>query len=369
MSIIIFLIILAIIVFVHELGHFLVAKRSGMRVDRFAIGFPPKLWSFKKGETEYAINLIPFGGFVSIFGENPDEQSEIPNPDLSRSFGHKSKWSQVAVLLAGIFANILFAWLLLTISYVGGLPTPVAVSPQPLTDIHLVITSVAAHSPAEKAGLKAGDTVLGVSTSGAHPVILSPIETKTFQDFIAAHGSDNLAITYERAGQAGTLAMMPANGIVPDRAAIGVSLDMIGLLKLSPGAALLESSRETLSMLKGTVVGLSALLVNAVRGQAKLSEVTGPVGIVGLVGDAAHFGFTYLLSFAAFISLNLAVINLIPFPALDGGRVLFVIIEAIKGSPIKPKIANAFNLIGFSLLMLLMLVVTYHDIARIVLKQ
>jgi regulator of sigma E protease len=145
-------------------------------------------------------------------------------------------------------------------------------------------------------------------------------------------------------------------------------MDMIGIVKLPVHKALLEGAKNTWFLLDGTARGLWGLIKNAVVGQGSLMGVTGPVGIVKMVGDASSLGFVYLVGFTALISINLAIINLIPIPALDGGRLLFIIIEAIKRSPIKPKVANTVNAVGFALLMILMVVVTYHDIARLIAK-
>jgi regulator of sigma E protease len=154
MTIIIFIIVLAALVFVHELGHFLAAKSSGIRVDEFGLGFPPKLWSFKKGETTYSLNAIPFGGFVKIFGENPDQES-IEGPDKNRSFVHKPKYIQAWVLSAGVIFNILFAWILISIGYMVGMPVPVDYSPGVKIDNAIVTITLfrRAHRP-KRPGLK-----------------------------------------------------------------------------------------------------------------------------------------------------------------------------------------------------------------------
>jgi regulator of sigma E protease len=366
MSILIFIILLAILVFVHELGHFLVAKRSGIRVDEFAIGFPPALYKKKKGETTYALNLIPFGGYVRIFGENPDEDS-LSGPDASRSFAKKPKLIQIAVLIAGIAANVVFAWLLFSGSFMIGMPTSASVAgADRLHDPALTVTAVSPGSPAADAGLKPGDRIVYASSADQPYALNREMSMEEFQHFIAAHQGQEVTVAYRREGDTlSTATVVPESGIISDKAAIGVGLDVLGIMRLPLHKALVSGAAFTADMTAGIANGLKTMIADAFRGEGDISQVTGPIGIVGLVGDATDLGFAYLLSFAAFISLNLAMINLIPFPALDGGRILFVIIEALKGSPIKPKVANAFNLAGFALLMILMVVVTWHDIARL----
>ena len=363
MTIILFLVVLAVLIFVHELGHFVVAKKSGIRVDEFAIGFPPKILSWTRGETKYSLNLIPFGGFVKIHGENPDEDS-ISGADSARSFVNAKKWKQICVLISGVAMNIIFAWILISISFMFGSMVPVGEGANNsygkyIKDSQVVLTSVVPNSPAEKAGLKQGDRLLIVdSLTGAS------LTTTAVIDDISKSVKEQIEVTFERAGKTLNLKITPELNSVEKRKVIGIYMENVGVVKLNPILALWEGGKLTIDTFKQVAVGLGKFAWQAVRGQANFSQVSGPVGIVGLVGDAAHFGLAYFLGFVAFISLNLAVINLIPFPALDGGRVLFVIIEAIIRRPIKPVIVNTMNTIGFFILIGLMLVITYRDILK-----
>lgn len=354
MTVIIFIIVLALLIFVHELGHFLAARACGIRVDEFALGFGPKIFSWKRGETNYALNAVPFGGYVKIFGENPDDES-ISGPDSPRSFVNKPKWQQVIVLFAGVFFNFVFACLLISISFLSGVLTSVESYPQyadSMQDKHIAITYVNPNSPADEAGLKAGDKLL-----------INTVED--LQQKINQSENSGVVINYERAGETKVTTAYAEQGIVKGKYAIGISMDNVATLSLPIHLAIWEGARFTLHAIGATIVGIYDLLAGIFKGSASLSAVTGPVGIAGLVGDAAKLGLTYLLMFTAIISINLGVLNLVPFPALDGGRIFFVIIEAIIGRPIKPVIANTVNLIGFSLLILLMLVVTYRDVVRL----
>ncbi len=368
MSIIIFIVILFVLVVAHEFGHFIVAKKNGIRVDQFAFGWGPKLFSFKKGETVYSFNLFPIGGFVKIFGEDPEEES-ISGPDSKRSFVNKPRYIQAAVLFAGVFFNIVLAWILLSVGFMSGLPTSVGSEPKGtvLSDQALVITSLAKDAPAEKAGLKIGDKIISLETKSAPSDVLSDPTPVTVKSFVEAHGGTPITFHIERLHQKEDIDVIPANGVVEKNTpAIGISMDTVGVLRLSVPKALWEGVKSTGELTYATGAAFINLIGDSFRGHADISSLTGPVGIVGVVGDAAKFGLIYLLSFTALISINLAIINLIPFPALDGGRLLFLLIEKIKGSRINPKIANTLNAVGFFILIALMLIVTYHDIMRLV---
>lgn len=357
MTVILFLIVLAILIFVHELGHFLLARYNGIRVDAFALGFGPKLFSKTVGETTYSLNLIPFGGYVKIFGEDPNDES-INGPDKVRSFVSKSKCQQVSVLVAGVTFNFIFAFILIAIAFASGVPASVESYPKyasTIKDSHIVVTQVNAGSPAYKAGLKAGDTLVAGSL-------------EEIQNNINNSGTNGVDIKYSRDGKEDQVKVIAETGIVEGKYAIGIAMDNVGTLRLPIHLAIVESLRFTLHTIVATFVGIYDLIAGIFDGSSKLSEVTGPVGIAGLVGGAARMGFVYLMMFTAVISINLGVLNLIPFPALDGGRIFFVIIEAIIRRPIKPVVANTANIIGFSLLILLMLVVTYRDVANLFVK-
>jgi len=363
MSVLLFIVILVIIILAHEFGHFIVAKKTGMRVDEFGVGFPPKLWSFKpkNSETTYSINAIPFGGFVKIFGEDRMEDTE-PEP---RSFASRPKRAQASVIVAGVVGNIIFAWLLISIGFMSGFPTPVTPG-DGTADAHLLVTAVSADSPAERAGLKPGDTVLAI-TSDKDAIQDSEVVPQAVSDFISTHGGQELAVLYVRGDEKLTAFLTPIDGLAEGRPAIGITMDYVGTEHLLPHVALWEGAKTTVAMTTAVAHGFWTLIAQSFSGDGPgLSAVTGPVGIASIVGDAATFGFAYLLGFAAFISINLAVINIFPFPALDGGRLLFLAIEAVKGSRIKPAVTAWLNGIGFVLLILLMVIVTFRDIAHLI---
>ena len=363
MSIIIFIVILLVLVVSHEFGHFIVAKKSGIRVDEFSFGFPPKIWGKKVGETTYNLNALPFGGYVKIFGENGDDLT-VSEEDKKRSFTGKPRYIQAVVLFAGVVMNFLVAWFLLTAGYMSGLPSSVSMAPKgaEINNQHLTITSVLKGSPAEVSGLKIGDKLLKLSTVNDFTETPS---SESVQFFVKKHANEDIKVDILRGKDNEELDVTPINN-KEGNPAIGIAMDTIGTLQLPIHKAIWEGLKLSSDLTLGTAEGFYKLIAGSLTGKGNLSAVTGPIGIVGVVGDAAKFGFIYLLSFTALISINLAVINLLPFPALDGGRLLFLLIEKIKGSRIKPEIANTVNMIGFGILMLLMIVVTYHDIIKLI---
>lgn len=363
MTILIFFAVLFVLILVHEWGHFIVAKKTGMRVDEFGIGFPPKLFGIKKGETEYTFNLLPIGGFVRIFGENAQDAAEtsVEGGDISRSFTSKSKWAQTAVLIAGVSMNVVFAWFLFVCVFLMGVPTAVEEGAQS-EDARLVVTEVVADTPAHDAGIPVGAEIKDFSNANG---TLTP---SAFGNMTSS-AEGTISLTYETGGEEKVVEITPQAGLIEgnaDQKAIGIRTALVETVRKPFFTAVYDATIMTVSTTYAITVGLGQLLGDIVQLDADLSQVAGPVGIVGLVGDAAEFGFASLLMFTAVISLNLAVINLLPFPALDGGRLLFVAIEAITRKPIHPVWVARLNTLGFILLMALMFAVTYSDIAKLI---
>ncbi len=363
MAIFLFFIVLFVLILVHEWGHFIVAKKTGMRVDEFGIGFPPKLFGKKWHGTEYTFNALPIGGFVRIAGENAEEVS--PDGSIPEdSFAAKSKWAQAAVLIAGVTMNVLFAWVLFAAVFMIGVPT--SVDEESATDSAvLTITHVLADGPADLALLPIGSEVIGVSAGEDVQDSLTPT---SFSEFIQNHGDEPVTVSFINGGESQEVVIEPEVGLIidsPERPAVGVALSLVEVVRKPVHIALYDATITTVQSLGAIVVGITTLAIEAVKGTADFSEVAGPIGIVGLVGDAAQFGLTSLLMFTAIISLNLAVINMLPFPALDGGRLVMVAIEAVTRRAINPVWVARVNLAGFALLMLLMVAVTWSDIAKL----
>jgi len=378
MAFLIFLIVLGMLVFVHELGHFLTAKKAGVKVDEFGFGYLPRaLVIGKKWGTLFSLNWIPFGGFVKILGENYEESENLEisarNSSGSKNliFTQISKKWQTAILAGGIFFNIIFAWFLFSLGFMIGLPTPVendygVVVKNPV----LTVINIIPNSPAQNTGLKSGDKIKNISLENGK--MLQELNPKDASDFVN-ESSGNILLEVDRGGKILDFKIKPEAEIEKDpssssgqaRKIIGIGMDMVGTLSLPIHKAIYEGGRTTFEITYLTVEGIIDLIKNAVIGKADISQVAGPVGIVSLVGDASRLGFAYLLTFTALISVNLAIINLVPFPALDGGRILFVAIEGVTKRKINPKVAQALNTVGFVILIALMLIVTYRDILKL----
>lgn len=363
MAILTFLVVLVALILVHEWGHFIAAKKTGMRVDEFGVGFPPKLFGYRRGETEYSVNALPIGGFVRIFGEDLDAAKQ--DPDWPRAFSAQSKWAQAIVLVAGVVMNVLFAWLLFSLALTLGVPSAVEEA-EAGPDAQLRIASVLPDSPAAAADIPVGVQVTQLYSDDT--AVDEPLTPSTFTDFVAAHASEELTVVYQVDGTEQRTSIQPSAAVIPEDAnkpAIGVALSLIEIQHTPWYRALYDGAVMTVTGLRDITIGLYGLATGAFAGTADFSQVAGPVGIVGLVDQATNFGITSLLLFTAIISLNLAVINLLPIPALDGGRLVMVAIEAVKGTPIPADWAVRVNTAGFLLLIGLMVAVTYNDILRL----
>ncbi len=383
LTIIIFIAVLSVLVFAHELGHFVTARRLGVRADEFGFGFPPRAIGFYKnregkwrqvtggrsyqslensknaknipapGSTIYSINWLPIGGFVKIKGENDNGDNE---PD---SFASKKIWQRTLILSAGVLMNVVLAWFLLSVGYMIGLPQSTAdVGPRArVSEARVAIIDVLPESPAEKAGVKAGDFVLSIDGN------LVALE-KDMQDLVAAKEGSEVSLLISRNGEEETLNVQPE--LTEDgRAIIGVGIMAAGTVSYPLIPAFIEGAQTTGWLLKEIVLAFIGLFKNLFSGQSVGEEFAGPVGIANITGQAARLGFAYLLQFTALLSLNLAIINILPFPALDGGRILFLLIEKVKGKPVRRDIEAVAHNLGFILLIALIIFITYKDIIKL----
>ncbi len=354
--------ILVVLIIVHEFGHFVAAKIFGVRVEEFGVGYPPRAFTFGKvGDTEYTLNWIPFGGFVRLFGD--EGEAERGRGSLVDS----PRWKQAVILVAGVAMNAAGAWALFAVALHIGVPTAVDSVPAG-QHARLLISDVVAGSPAAAAGLEAGDEITGVADAKGTRIIdtLSP---DTVVAFVSARGGKPVTVSFIHQGKEESATVTPANAVVPGaagRPALGIALSLVMLHTEPWGQAAVDALHETGNGLVMVAGNLWYLISSALRGAPDFSGIVGPVGIVSYVGQASQNGFGSVLLLAGLISANLVIINLIPIPALDGGRLLFVIIESVIRRPIKPVVAQALNGIGFVALILLMLVVTAHDIFKIV---
>lgn len=345
---ILFLLVLSILVFVHELGHFLVAKFFKIRVDEFAIGFPPKIFSKTVGETTYAINALPLGGYVKIHGENPEDETDVGD---SRNFQNVSWWKQVLVLIAGVTFNIIFAWLILSFSLMIG-TSKASVEGIPAEYIKgtqaVIIQSVIAGSPADKAGIVPGDIIESIQGTQ----VKSAEEVQN----IIKNATTSLVMVTDKAEVETTHTVTPQDKV------IGISLAEVAQIKMPILPALGYGAQGTVNLTHQLGTGVIQFFGKLFVGNASWDEVSGPVGIAKVVGGAGREGVTSLLFVAALISISLAVMNILPFPALDGGRIVIAVIEGIIRKRMNAKLVNWINTVGFVLLIGLMIIVTIKDI-------
>lgn len=357
-----FFIILLVLVIVHEFGHFIAAKWVRMRVDEFAFGFPPRLYSKKKGETTYAINALPLGGYVSIWGENGEPNDEAKHHP--RAFGNRAKWQQLVVLAAGVFMNMLLAWLIFVGVSFGKVEMSTAdpVYGSRVRDPHVMVVEAAPRSPAYLAGVVPGSVITNLTSNGQKASLAS---ATSVVDFIGRHQNDIFSISYIKPdGTAASTTVAAVYGIVPDKKALGLSLDTVGYVNTSFIEAVKIGTERTYYFTELTLEGLKMLLTAFWSNESVIDSLSGPVGIARIVGETSEYGYAAVLTLIAVLSINLAIFNALPIPALDGGRVVVVIIEAFTRRSVPHRYYSMANVIGFTLLMLLFVAVTVNDILR-----
>lgn len=315
----------------HELGHFVTAKLSGIKVLEFAIGMGPKILGFKKGETSYSLRLFPIGGYVKMLGE--EEDSNDP-----RAFCNQSPWKRLIVIIAGAFMNFVIAIILFAIiAYNAGVVRP-------------IISEVEVGLPAYNAGVKVNDRIIEVNNK----------KVKTWEDFIIEISENKgkpIDLTIKRDDFIKTITVTPVYS--EDRGKY-----IIGIVPTVQKAGIITSIAEGFNKTVFTVKQMGIFLGRALRGNISSEDVGGPVAIVKMSGEAAKYGILSLLSFAALLSINLGVLNLIPFPALDGGWVIILLFEGITRKKIDENKIGLVNLIGFTILILFAIFITYKDILR-----
>ncbi len=354
LTILVFIVILGLLVFVHELGHFIMAKRAGMKVEEFGFGFPPRMFGITRGETTYSINWVPLGGFVKILGE---DGSDSPDP---RNFGNKSTWQRFRVLIAGVSMNVILAWVLLSIGMGIGLPTVLSENDQlphsaKIKTVSVGILEVQEKTPAAEAGLKAGDHILKIGDTTISSIDQAQAET-------SKDAGKPTTYTIGRGSETFTKIITPRTNPPQGQGALGIALGSIGMVSYPWYEAPWRGLVALFNLVALTLGAFASIIWQLLRGHSAGVSVSGPVGIAVLTRDVTALGFIYLLQFTAILSVNLAIINAIPFPALDGGRVLFLLIEKLRGRKLNIKAEQVANTIGFVLLLLLMVVVTVKDV-------
>lgn len=352
MTIIVFIFVISVLIFVHEFGHFLTARKLGVAVEEFGFGFPPRIFGIRRKGTVYSLNWIPFGGFVKLKGETATSNSE---PD---SFAVKSRSSRFTIIAAGVIMNYLLSMVLFTVGFSIGVPAAYdANHPDPrIRNIRPQIVSVEPGSPAAERGIAVGDEVVEVNSNR----LSRADELKT--RLVDAGGGDVSLLIRRDSGER-TVIVRPIRN-TNNQLRIGVGILDIGTVSYPFPRSLWEGVRTTANVTVQIVVSFTQLIRDIVTTGKVSTELAGPVGVVVLTGQASQLGFPYLIQFVALLSTTLAVINFFPIPALDGGRALFIVIEALRGRAINHRIESLVHAIGFYLLISLVLLVSIRDVQR-----
>ncbi len=334
-TVILALVFIVVLVLSHEFGHFMAAKLCGMQVDEFGFGFPPKIWGKKKGDTVYSLNLFPFGGFVKIHGEETLEEN-ASEEEKKKSFFFQPVWKKIIVLLAGVTMNFIIGWLALVAVFMIGIPQ------------NVIITGVINGSPAARADLKAGDEILGFS------------QASNFVKYVSESTSTSVAVRVLTGTSEETLHITPQNG------RIGVYISNGGVPKEGIFSAMsnaVKVAADIFGLIFYTIYQIFAGLFAGHYGV--VNDVVGPVGIYNMLSLSTKMGTAYVLQLLAFISVNLTAINIIPFPALDGGRILFLGIGKFLKKEVGRKVEAVANTAGFVLLFALIVAITLKDVVNL----
>lgn len=370
-TIIAFIGVLSLIVFFHELGHFWTARKFGVKSEEFGLGFPPraigvyrdqenkwkKVFGAKEvkdaSDTIYSLNWIPLGGFVKIKGENGENEGE------QDSFASQKIWKRAVILLAGVSMNLITAVILTSIGFMIGLPQVLGdENPKAkISNQQVQVVEVMKDSPASRADLKTGDIILSINNQAV-------TRSEALQDLVDANKNQVANYKIKRTGEIIDKQITAEVRAETGRGGIGVGISSTGLVRYPVYLAFWHGLKSVVLLTGAILMAFWGLLSGIFTGQGMSAEVAGPIGIATLTGQVAHMGFIYLLQFTVMLSVNLAIINAFPFPALDGGRLFFLMIEKIKGSPVRQEVEAIVHNLGFALLMLLMVAVTFKDISR-----
>jgi regulator of sigma E protease len=410
-TLIVFIVVLSVLIFVHEAGHFWAARKMGVKVEEFGFGLPPRLagalrfrgeffepavvedkievtenlfgdkrireeikgtaevkkikrWKFFWGErvpdeedglkaddTVYSINWLPLGGFCKIKGENGENESE---PD---SFTAQKIWKRIIIISAGVIMNVVLAAVLFSVGYMFGLPQSVegAGGGAIVSDQKIQIVQILPETPAAAAGLKAGDVVESINGQKF-------IRDAELQDYVNGKIGRELDYQIRRDGKTLDFKITPKDR--GGKGEIGIAIVNTGLVRYPWYLAIWKGAETAVLLTWFIITAFYDLLKNLILGHGVSVEVAGPVGIAAMTGQYARMGFVYLLQFVGLLSLNLAVVNFLPLPALDGGRIIFLLIEKIKGSPVKREVEAVIHNVGFMALIVLILAITVKDISR-----
>jgi len=347
-----FIVILGILVLVHEFGHYITAKYFRVKVEEFALGFPPTLWSKKAGETNYMINAIPFGGYVKLYGEDGGHAEE------NNSFSAQIWWKKIVIIMAGIIMNLILGGLVLGVAFIIGLPLigPKANDAFPYANItNQVYVYQAVDDTNNQLAIKPGDQILKINQTE-----ISSIEQ--LQAIVQDNGDQPLSITYTDQINESTITVNPQYSVELTRWIVGLELTEGKTIQYPFYLGIPMGFVEMWRLMGAMVIALWEIIKNLIVSHQAPVQIAGPVGIYKLAGTAAEMGIVYLLQLAAILSINLAIINALPIPALDGGRALFILGEKITGRQLPAGIENTIHMIGFIAIIGVLLFVTIGDV-------
>src|SRR3989344_2876689 len=362
MKILVFILILSILVIIHELGHFLVAKKNNVFVEEFGFGIPPRLFGKKIGETLYSINALQFGGFVKVLGE---EEAELDKKKLSpslykRTFVSKKPLVKAMIIVAGVAANFLLGWVIISYLFTRGVPVP--------RDA-VIVEKVASHSPAYTAGVKANDSIIQMIITSNKTITFPIQKTEDLITLSQKYAGRTITLVILREGGKKHIALIPRKNHPASQGALGMVIRTDFSIKKYPWySAPFFGFYESVKITKLMVVEIVKILCRLFTFQKISLDVAGPVGIAQITGKAVDVGFDAVMQLLGILSFNLAIINIFPFPALDGGRLVFVFYEWITKRKVNPSVERKVNFAGFALLISLIILITIKDISRLIVK-
>lgn len=353
LTLILVIMVISILILVHEWGHFYSARKFGVKVEEFGFGFPPKIISRVKNGIRYSLNLFPFGGFVKIYGEHGEGEND------PKSFISRPAWQRFIILAAGVFMNFVLAWVFFSVGSTLGVPQ---ISDEKSSDVPVSIIGVSSNSPAEASGFRFGDQILEMRASDLSLRIESE---KDVRDFVDAYKGEEVTITVRRGKEIKEMGAVPRVNFPEGEGPLGIALARLSVVKAPWFLAPIEGVKILFRVTYATAEGLFMIVKEIFTEGKPPVGVSGPVGIFFFADDTRVLGVAYFLQFMGILSVNLAILNFLPIPALDGGRILFLAIEKVRGRRINPNFENFVHTIGFALLIILMIFITYRDVMRI----
>ncbi len=354
LTLILVIALISLLILVHEWGHFYSARKLGVKVEEFGFGFPPKIFSFVKNGVRYSLNLLPLGGFVKIFGEHGEGE------DQKTSFASRPAWHRFVILAAGVFMNLVLAWVLFSAGAAWGVPQ---IADDNAQGIPVKVLTVLPGSPAEQAGLRFGDEIMEMR---GREISLRVESEDDIREFADAYRGEEITLLINRNKEIREIKITPRINVPEGEGPLGVALGRLETTKVPWYLAPWEGAKNVWRSVTITLLGLGMILRDIFLQGGTATAVAGPVGIFFFAKDSQTLGVSFFLQFVAILSVNLAILNFLPIPALDGGRILFLLLEKIKGKRINPNVENLVHTIGFVFLILLMVLVTFRDIARII---